>query len=62
MTKQTFVDVFNKEYNKERCNEIVDALHIATGRVAYRPNIQDALKYLKYISQKSSLNKQLIRY
>ena len=35
-----------KEYNKEWYNQIIDALYITTGRMSYRPNVEDSFKEL----------------
>lgn len=55
-------DVLKDVDDKERRDQVVDALHVAAGRVADGPDKQDPLKYLTHTNtHKSTVSKQCER-
>lgn len=45
-------DILKDEDDKERCDQVVDALNVAAGWVADSPDKQDPFKYLKQTHDK----------
>jgi len=50
----TIGEIFGEKDNEVWRNEIINALNVATRRMTYCPDVQDALKYLYKITQTST--------
>lgn len=51
-TEKLLTDVLEDVDDKKRCDQVVDALHVAAGRVANGPDEQDPLKNLSAHTEK----------
>lgn len=53
-TEKLLTDVLKDVDDEKRCDQVVDALHVATGRVANGPDEQDPLENLSAHTKKQS--------
>lgn len=51
-TEKLLTDVLEDVDDEKRCDQVVDALHVATGRVANGPDEQDPLENLSAHTKK----------